>query len=122
MSDAPADGTLAPGEGPFERHVFVCVAGKTCPDQGSVEIHRELETATVARLGKVRIRVNKAGCLAQCGHGPVIAVYPDGVWYAGVHSDDVMEIVEEHFVRNRPVERLLFRGHRPGPNIDRNDP
>ena len=113
MSDS-----LPPGAGPFERHVFVCISGKTCPEQGGPEIHRALKNAAKARCGKVRVRVNKSGCLAQCGHGPIIAVYPENVWYAGVSLDDVDDIVEEHLVHGRPVERLLFRGHRPGPNLD----
>ncbi len=115
--DPPAAGRLGPGAGAFERHVFVCVSGKTCPDQGGVELHRALKTAAVARCGKVHVRVNKSGCVAQCGYGPMVVVYPENVWYAGVSLDDVDEIVEEHLVRGRPVERLLFRGHRPGPNL-----
>ena len=111
----------APGEGPFERHVFVCVAGGTCPDEGGLEIHGALKEAAKARLGKVRVRVNRSGCLAQCGHGPMIAVYPENVWYAGVRIEDVRDIVEQHLVGGRPVERLLFRGHREGPNVVKKD-
>jgi len=114
--DAPA---LGAGAGTFERHVFVCVAGKTCPDQGGVDLHRALKAAAVARCGKVRVRVNKSGCLAQCGHGPMVVVYPENTWYAHVSLGDVDELVEEHLVHGRPVERLLFRGHAPGPNIVR---
>jgi len=117
--DSRRAGSLAPGAGTFERHVFVCVSGKTCPDQGGVELHRALKTAAVARCGKVGVRVNKSGCVAQCGHGPMVVVYPENVWYAHVSLDDVDEIVEEHLVSGRPVERLLFRGHHEGPNIVR---
>ena len=46
-----SDGALPPGGGPFERHVFVCISGKTCPDQGGVELHRALKEAAVARGG-----------------------------------------------------------------------
>jgi (2Fe-2S) ferredoxin len=108
---------LDPGAGPFVRHVFVCVAGKTCPDEGALELHRALKTASKARLGNVRVRVNRAGCLAQCGHGPMIAVYPENVWYAGVRIEDVPDIVEQHLVGGRPVARLLFRGQHEGPNV-----
>jgi len=111
--------TLAPGAGPFARHVFVCVSGKTCPDQGGVDLHAALKAAAVARCGKLVVRVNKSGCLAQCGHGPMVVVYPENVWYAGVKPADVPEIVDEHLVNGRPVERLLFRGHGPGPNVAR---
>jgi len=114
-----SDARLPAGAGPFERHVFVCVSGKTCPDQGGAELHAALKAAAVERCGKVRVRVNKSGCVAQCGHGPVVAVYPENVWYAGVRLEDVPEIVEEHLVHGRPVARLLLRGHHAGPNVVR---
>ncbi len=120
MSDGVAQlPVLDEGAGPFERHVFVCVAGKTCPDQGGIEVHAQLKALAKEWCGKVRVRVNKAGCLAQCGHGPIVTVYPENVWYAGVEVGDVPELVERHLVEGRPVERLLMRGHRPGPNVVR---
>mgnify|MGYP002623436713 CR=1 FL=1 len=114
-----AAATLEPGASPFERHVFVCVSGKTCPGQGAAELHAALKGLAIERCGKIAVRVNQSGCLAQCGHGPMIAVYPENVWYAGVTLGDVEEIVDEHLVHGRPVERLLFRGHAPGPNVVR---
>lgn len=108
---------LSPGESPFQRHVFVCISGKTCPDRGGVELHQALKLATRARLGAIDVRINKSGCLSQCAHGPIVVVYPEGVWYAGVTLDDVPELVEEHLVNGRPVERLLFRGHVRGKNV-----
>jgi len=111
------DEILPPGASPFERHVLVCVSGSTCPDQGGVQVHAALKELAKARLGKTRVRVSKSGCLAQCGHGPMVVVYPEGVWYAHVRVEDVPEIVDEHLVHGRPVERLLLRGHHPGPNV-----
>lgn len=55
---------------------------------------------------KHKVRANEAGCLDQCEHGPVMVVYPEAVWYGFVSVDDVREIVSEHLVRGRPVERL----------------
>ena len=108
---------LPPGESPYERHVFVCVGGKTCPTQGSDEVRVALRFKAFEKLGKTAVRVNKAGCMSQCGHGPMVVVYPDNVWYAGVRPEDAEEIVEEHLLNNRPVERLLYRGHLPGKNV-----
>ncbi len=56
--------------------------------------------------GKGGIRVNSAGCLDRCEEGPVIVVYPQGVWYTYVDREDVDEIIEEHLVKGRIVERL----------------
>lgn len=59
---------------------------------------------------KDRVRVNNSGCLDQCGNGPMIVVYPEGVWYAGVKVEDVEAIVQEHILNHNPVERLLYDG------------
>ncbi len=53
-----------------------------------------------------RVRANDSACLDQCEHGPVVVVYPDAVWYGGVKPEDAGEIVREHLVHGRPVERL----------------
>src|SRR2546425_1453400 len=42
------------------------------------------------------VRINKAGCFSQCGHGPMIVVYPENVWYAGVKQEDLQEIAQSH--------------------------
>jgi len=53
-----------------------------------------------------RVRVNKSGCLDQCEHGPTVVVYPEAVWYGHVKPEDAEEIVREHLIGGRPVERL----------------
>ena len=94
----------------FKKHVFVCVSGKTCPNQGSEAVLKELRRE-ISELGlKKQIRINKAGCFDQCGNGPMVVVYPDAVWYAHVTPDDCKEIVQSHLLENKPVERLLYDG------------
>ena len=56
--------------------------------------------------GKGNIRINKAGCMDRCDDGPVIVVYPEEVWYTYVDKDDIEEIIQEHLVHGRVVERL----------------
>ncbi len=56
--------------------------------------------------GKGRVRINTAGCLDRCEEGPIIVVYPEGVWYTYVDKEDVDEIIQEHLVNGRIVERL----------------
>ena len=59
--------------------------------------------------GLTGVRSNAAGCLDACERGVSVVVYPDNVWYGGVTVADVKEIVEEHLIGGRPVERLLMR-------------
>jgi (2Fe-2S) ferredoxin len=101
----------------FEHHVFVCQNSRpegaprpSCTVDGKSELLAELQqrtkTASQAGLLKGLVRINKAGCLDQCEHGPTVVIYPEAVWYGGVTAADAAEIVEEHLVNGRPVERL----------------
>jgi (2Fe-2S) ferredoxin len=100
--------------GPFEIHVFVCTSGGTCPHQGSLAVHAYLKEA-VARAGlRGRVRVNHAGCLDQCGHGPNLVVYPENIWYSHVTQEEAETIFTEHILGGRPVERLMFHPPAPG--------
>jgi len=56
--------------------------------------------------GEGKVRVNQAGCLDRCEQGPCIVVYPDDVWYTYVDKHDIDEIIDEHLVNGRVVERL----------------
>ena len=95
--------------GQYARHLFVCTQGDTCPTQGDVEKLVKTLRAGVAAAGRhAEVRVNKAGCFSQCGHGPMIVVYPENVWYAGVQQSDLPEIVQSHILGGKPVERLVY--------------
>lgn len=59
-------------------------------------------------LGAKRIRVNHAGCLNVCEHGPVMVIYPEGVWYRFETEQDVAEILRSHVLGGRRVERLAL--------------
>ena len=52
------------------------------------------------------MRINRAGCLAQCADGPVMVVYPEAIWYTYIDASDVDEIIDEHLINGRVVERL----------------
>jgi len=95
--------------GQYDRHVFVCTSGETCPTQGDTEKYVKVLRDGARQAGKqIEVRVNKAGCFSQCGHGPMIVVYPENVWYAGVQESDLAEILSSHIVGGRPVERLVY--------------
>lgn len=97
----------------FEHHVFVChntrpadAPRPSCTTDGKSELHTQLQQLSKAAGLGGRVRINKSGCLDQCEHGPVVVVYPEAVWYGNVQPADAAEIVEEHLVHGRPVERL----------------
>ncbi|HTY79148.1 MAG TPA: Rieske 2Fe-2S domain-containing protein [Candidatus Bathyarchaeia archaeon] len=103
--------------GQYERHVFVCTSGETCPMQGDVEAYVKKLRESVQKAGKqTEVRINKSGCFSQCGHGPMIVFYPDDVWYTGVQASDLDEIFTSHVLGGRPVERLRYNPGKPGAN------
>jgi len=97
----------------YQRHVFFCCNQREngeacCNNHGSREM-RDYAKARVKQLGLAgvgKVRVNQAGCLDRCEEGPVIVVYPEEVWYTYVDQEDVEEIIEEHLVNGRVVQRL----------------
>lgn len=97
----------------YERHIFVCQNARpdgaprpSCTTDGKSELLTQLQQLSrAAGLGR-QIRINKAGCLDQCEHGPVVVIYPETVWYGHVQAEDAAAIVQQHLVGNQPVERL----------------
>ena len=107
--------------GQFRKHVFICTYGPYCGFDGDTEGLLKRLKQRVAEAGlKDEVRINRAGCLNQCGHGPNVVVYPDDVWYCGVQIEDADELFEEHLLHDRPVQRLLFTLP-PGNNKDTSD-
>jgi (2Fe-2S) ferredoxin len=94
----------------YERHVFVCTRGEWCPsvDGDGIGVHAALKAAVRDAGLADRVRVNHSGCFSQCGNGPMAVVYPDAIWYAALTPDDAAEIVTEHLVAGRPVQRLRY--------------
>lgn len=103
--------------GYYERHLFFCTnvrdedaARPSCGRCGSDELRAYVKTRLKAldMAGQGRVRVNKAGCLDRCEEGPTLVVYPEGVWYTFIDEEDLDEIIEEHLIGGRPVERLMI--------------
>jgi (2Fe-2S) ferredoxin len=97
----------------YQRHVFFCCnqrqAGEACCNDHGAQEMRDYAKQRVKQLGlagKGQVRVNQAGCLDRCEEGPVLVVYPEAVWYTYVDRQDVDEIIDEHLLHGRVVERL----------------
>jgi (2Fe-2S) ferredoxin len=76
-------------------HVLVC-AHKTCRRQGGKAALKALKLDIKEQDLRSSVLVTKVKCLDQCGRGPVMVVYPDGVWYGGVDEESARAIVSEH--------------------------
>src|SRR5688572_12208337 len=92
--------------GQYRHHVFSCTSGKTCPTQGSKEGHETLKKGAADPSLTGTVRIDHAGGMSQSGHGPMVVVYPDDVWYAGVNREGATRIREKHMIGGRPVESL----------------
>lgn len=99
----------------FDKHVFFCTNqredGSTCCANHGAQNARDymkVKASTIPRHDN-NIRINSAGCLDRCEEGPVMVIYPEGIWYTYVDESDLDEIVEEHLKNNRIVERLKLK-------------
>ena len=98
----------------YARHIFFCLNERKNGEDSCAQHHAQagfdrckqlVKEAGLAGVGQVR--VNKAGCLDRCAAGPVAVVYPEGVWYSYVDTQDIDEIVESHLKNGQVVQRLL---------------
>lgn len=97
----------------YQYHVFFCTnqreGGEACCANLGAQAMRDYAKARIKQLklaGKGQIRINNAGCLDRCGEGPVMVIYPSETWYTYVDQADIDEIIGEHLLHGRVVERL----------------
>jgi len=103
----------------YDKHIFVCENRReegnpkgSCAQKGSMELTLLLKKR-IAELGlNGEIRVNSSGCLGACELGPVIVVYPEQIWYGGIKTEDVEDIIQSHILNNTPVKRLFIKDRR----------
>ena len=89
-------------------HILVCT-GTGCSSSNSPKIIEAFERELKAQGMEQEARVVKTGCFGLCAMGPVVLVYPEGAFYTHVTPDDAAEIVSEHIVKGRIVQRLLHK-------------
>jgi (2Fe-2S) ferredoxin len=98
----------------YDKHVFFCTNqrddGEDCCGNHGAQKARDYVKSKVKELGissrQNSIRINSAGCMNRCDEGPVVVVYPEGIWYTFKDERDLDEIIEEHLKNGRVVERL----------------
>ncbi len=105
----------------FEKHIFICTnqrapgEKKSCGEACGLELIKEFKKQMKDQNLNSRMRAQKSGCLDACEYGPTVVVYPEGVYYGAVTPADVNEIVQEHLLNNRPVERLIINFNEKSP-------
>jgi (2Fe-2S) ferredoxin len=100
---------------PYARHVLVCVGSFCSPNRDGRRLYAELARLLQREgllFGPRRIKRGETPCLGVCVGGPIVVVYPEGIWYAGVTTELLERIVVEHLRDGRVVEEAVF--HRMG--------
>ena len=99
----------------FRSHVLVC-GGTGCHSNRSAEIIKQFNRQIQACGLEKDVQVVQTGCFGLCAAGPVVIIYPEGAFYSHVKIEDVEELVSEHLVKGRIVERLLHKDEEDEPN------
>ena len=99
----------------YEAHVFACVNERpdvhprgSCKARGGVPLRNYMKVRA-DELGLENVRINQAGCLDRCELGPVLVIYPEGIWYAPRTPADIDEILEVHLKQGGRVARLMLQ-------------
>ena len=91
----------------YRSHVLVC-GGTGCTSSDSAEVRREFIRHIEKHGLKEEVAVVTTGCHGLCSLGPIVMIYPDALMYVQVQPENVEEIVKEHLLKGRPVEKLLY--------------
>jgi (2Fe-2S) ferredoxin len=101
---------------PYSRHVLVCTGSFCSPDRRGRQLYSLLALLLEREdllFGPSRVKRGETPCLGVCAGGPIIVVYPEGVWYGGVTPELLERIVVEHLKAGRVIEEAVF--HRLSP-------
>ena len=97
----------------YRHHVFFCTNqregnAKCCNNFNAQELrdYAKQRIKSLKLSGKSKIRINNAGCLDRCNEGLIIVIYPDETWYTYIDQEDIDEIIDEHLIKGKIVERL----------------
>ena len=92
----------------FRSHVLIC-GGTGCTSSKSPEIKACMEKELAAKGLDNEVKIVTTGCFGLCALGPIMIIYPEGTFYSMVKPEDVPEIVEEHLLKGRIVDRLVYQ-------------
>jgi len=104
----------------YQKHVFVCTnlkkSGKKCCEMGGgseMAAYLKKELKNIDAYGEGKIRVSKAGCLGRCDLGPLLVIYPEGVWYHYDNQEDIDKILQQYLLGGKEVVSLKIYSDKP---------
>jgi NADH:ubiquinone oxidoreductase subunit F (NADH-binding)/(2Fe-2S) ferredoxin/NAD-dependent dihydropyrimidine dehydrogenase PreA subunit len=92
----------------YRSHIMMC-AGTACVSTGTMKVRERLEQEIKAHNLEDEVKVVITGCNGFCAEGPIIVVYPEGIFYGKLKPEDMPLIVEEHLVKGRPVSKFFYK-------------
>lgn len=94
---------------PARRIELMLCTGTGCVAGGALHIKQALEEELARHGLPDEVSVVPTGCNGFCGQGPLLVVLPDHIFYGSLKTDDIPFLVQEHFLKGRPVQRLMFK-------------
>lgn len=98
----------------FKRSQILLCGGTGCTSSGSATLVKEFKKELIKHELMDEVELVVTGCFGLCELGPVVIVYPEGTFYSRVEPSDIPELVEEHLVKGRPLERLIYSEKKEG--------
>jgi len=95
----------------YSRHVLVCTGDFCSPDRRGRQIYSllaELLQREDLLFGPGRVKRGETPCLGVCAEGPIVVVYPEGIWYSRVTPELLERIVVEHLKKGVPIDEAVF--------------
>ncbi len=100
----------------YKYHVFICTNQREgnelcCAGSGSLQLraYAKQRIKDLGLSGPGGVRINSAGCLDRCSEGPVMVIYPQETWYTFLDEQDIDEIIDQHLVNHKVVDRLKLK-------------
>jgi (2Fe-2S) ferredoxin len=99
--------------GDYRRHVFLCTGGTCCTEEVGQQAWEELKNLLKEKNLSLSAGPNacyrtKVNCLRVCQNGPIVVVYPEGTWYAGMTKERIPLFVQQHLIEGEPVVDWIF--------------